>query len=161
MQQQNSQKMPKKVEKFDYENLEELCNLENDNGLPIYDPILKNSEEIEQALSRKRKAEVEKALLSYHQLEKRLKSDISNAVIDAFRDVSEGHSDLSNLNMQCNSGIIISNNNINNSNIINNNNNNNNHLLNSFQTNMCSKAAALDSSSNGIFQSLVIKSLET
>lgn len=149
--------MPKKAEKFDYENLEELCNLENDNGLPIYDPILKNSEEIEQALSRKRKAEVEKALLSYHQLEKRLKSDISNAVIDAFRgDVSEGHNDLNNLTMQCNSN---SNNGI--LNVNNNNNNNNNHLLNSFQTNMCSKAAALDSSSNGIFQSLVIKSLET
>lgn len=134
--------MPKKVEKFDFDNLEELCSI--DNSMPIYDPILKNSEEIEQALSRKRKAEVEKALLSYHQLEKRLKSDISNAV-NAFRDVSEGHNDLSNLNMQCNTSIIS---------------NNNNHLLNSFQTNMCSKAA-LDSSSNGIFQSLVIKSLET
>ena len=134
--------MPKKVEKFDLDNLEDLCSIEN--SMPIYDPILKNSEEIEQALSRKRKAEVEKALLSYHQLEKRLKSDISNAVIDAFRDVSEGHNDLSNLNMQCNIS----------------NNNNNNHLLNSFQANMCSKAA-LDSSSNGIFQSLVIKSLET
>lgn len=135
--------MPKKVEKFDLDNLEELCSIEN--SMPIYDPILKNSEEIEQALSRKRKAEVEKALLSYHQLEKRLKSDISNAVIDAFRDVSEGQNDLNNLNMQCNTSIIS---------------NNNNHILNSFQTNMCSKAA-FDSSSNGIFQSLVIKSLET
>lgn len=134
--------MPKKVEKFDLDNLEELCSI--DNSMPIYDPILKNSEEIEQALSRKRKAEVEKALLSYHQLEKRLKSDISNAVIDAFRDVSEGHNDLSNLHMQCNTSIIS---------------NNNNHLLNSFQTNMCSRD--LSSSSNGIFQSLVIKSLET
>jgi len=128
--------MPKKVEKLDLENLEELCSID-DNGLPIYDPILKNSEEIEQALSRKRKAEVEKALLSYHQLEKRLKSDISTA----FRDVSEGHNDLSNLSMQCSIS--------------------SNHLLNSFQANMCSKAAALDSSSNGLFQSLVIKSLET
>lgn len=131
--------MPKKIEKFDLDNLEELCSI--DNSMPIYDPILKNSEEIEQALSRKRKAEVEKALLSYHQLEKRLKSDISNAV-NAFRDVSEGHNDLSNLNMQCNTSII--------------SNNNNNHLLNSFQNNMCSKAAH-----DGIFQSLVIKSLET
>lgn len=121
--------MPKKVEKLDLDNLEELCSIEED--VP-WDPILRNSEEIEQAfLSRKRKAEVEKALLSYH-LEKRLKSDI----IDAFRD--EGH-DLNTLNMQCN----------------------NNNLLNSFQSNMCSKAAALDSS-NGIFQSLVInRSLET
>lgn len=134
--QQKSQRLPKKVEKLDFENLEELCSID-DNGLPIYDPILKNSEEIEQALSRKRKAEVEKALLSYHQLEKRLKSDISNA-IDAFRDVSEGHNDFAS----CNSSI-------------------NNSLLNSFQTNMCSKAAALDTTSNGIFQSLVIKSLET
>ena len=126
--QQSSQKMPKKAEKLDFENLEELCSID-DNGLPIYDPILKNSEEIEQALSRKRKAEVEKALQSYHQLEKRLKSDM-NAVIDAFqRDVSEGHNDLSHLHTS----------------------------LNSFQTNMCSKAVA----SNGIFQSLVIKSLET
>lgn len=119
--------MPKKVEKLDLENLEELCSID-DHGLPIYDPILKNSEEIEQALCRKRKAEVEKALLSYHQLEKRLKT------IDA--QLSEGHSDLS---VQGNS--------------------NNNILLNSFQ--MCSKAVAFDSSSNGIFQSLVIKSLET
>lgn len=123
--------MPKKVEKLDLDNLEELCSIED--NVP-WDPILKNSEEIEQAfLSRKRKAEVEKALLSYHQLEKRLKSDISNA----FRDVSEGHNDL---NMQFG--------------------NNNNSLLNSFQSSMCSKAASLDSS-NGIFQSLVIKSLET
>lgn len=135
--QQKSQRLPKKVEKLDFENLEELCSID-DNGLPIYDPILKNSEEIEQALSRKRKAEVEKALLSYHQLEKRLKSDISNA-IDAFRDASEGHSDFAS----CNNTSI------------------NNSLLNSFQTNMCSKAAALDTTSNGIFQSLVIKSLET
>lgn len=138
---QQHQKIPKKTEKLDLENLEELCSID-DNGLPIYDPILKNSEEIEQALSRKRKAEVEKALLSYHQLEKRLKSDISNAVIsNAFRD--SGHNDLSNLNMPCSI------------------NNINNNILNSFQTTMCSKAAALDSSSNGIFQSLVIKSLET
>lgn len=134
--QQKCQKTPKKADKLDLDNLEELCSL-GDNGLPMYDdPILKNSEEIEQALSRKRKAEVEKAILSYHQLEKRLKSDLSNAVIDAFR---ENHDDLRNLGMQqCN----------------------NNSLLNSFQAHLCSKAA-LDSSSNGIFQSLVIKSLET
>lgn len=112
--------------KLDLDNLEELCSI--DSPPPIHDPILKNSEEIEQALSRKRKAEVEQALLSYHQLEKRLKSD-------AFHDLSEGQNDLS---MHCN-------------------NNNNNNLLNSFQ---CGKAAALDSS-NGIFQSLVVKSLET
>ena len=121
--------MPKKAEKLDLENLEELCSIDG-SDVPPWDPILKNSEEIEQALSRKRKAEVEKALLSYHQLEKRLKSDISTA----FRDVSEGHNDL---NMQCNGSIISSNNN----------------FLN-FQSNMCGKAAALDSSSNGIFQSL-------
>lgn len=97
-------------------------------------------QEIEQAfLSRKRKAEVEKALLSYHQLEKRLKSDISNAVIDAFRDISDAHNDMNNLNGQCNNSMV-----------------NNNNLLNSFQSNMCSKAAALE------FQSLVInRSLET
>lgn len=122
---------------MDLENLEELCSLE-DFGPPInhHDPILKNSEEIEQALSRKRKAEVEQALMSYHQLEKRLKSD-------AFHDevaTAEGQHDLNT--MQCNN---------------NNNSNNNNNLLNSFQ---CGKAAALDSS-NGIFQSLVVKSLET
>jgi hypothetical protein len=111
--------------KLDLDNLEELCSID-DNDSPMHDPILKNSEELEQALSRKRKAEVEQALLSYHQLEKRLKSD-------AFHDVAEGHNDLS---MQCN---------------------NNNSLLNSFQ---CGKAAALDSSNN-IFQSLVVKSLET
>lgn len=114
---------------MDLDNLEELCSIDdNDSCPPIHDPILKNSEEIEQALSRKRKAEVEQALLSYHQLEKRLKSDAFHD-----HDVAEGHSDLS---MQCN---------------------NNNNLLNSFQ---CGKAAALDSS-NGIFQSLVVKSLET
>jgi hypothetical protein len=131
--QQKCQKMPKKADKLDLDNLEELCSL-GDNGLPMYDdPILKNSEEIEQALSRKRKAEVEKAILSYHQLEKRLKSDL----IDAFRE--NHHDDLRNLGMQqCN----------------------NSSILNSFQAHMCSKAA-LDSSSNGIFQSLVIKSLET
>lgn len=112
--------------KLDLDNLEELCSIEENDSCPLHDPILKNSEEIEQALSRKRKAEVEQALLSYHQLEKRLKSD-------AFHDVSEGQNDL---NMQCN--------------------NNNNNLLNGFQ---CGKAA-LDSS-NGIFQSLVVKSLET
>lgn len=128
--QQKSQKMPKKAEKLDLENLEELCSIDD---VPPWDPILKNSEEIEQALSRKRKAEVEKALMSYHQLEKRLKSDI---ISTAFRDVSEGHNDL---NMQCNNGSIIS---------------NNNNFLNSFQSNMCGKAAALDSSSNGLFQSL-------
>lgn len=118
--------MPKKVEKLDLENLEELCSIDD---VPPWDPILKNSEEIEQALSRKRKAEVEKALLSYHQLEKRLKSDISAAI----RDVSEGQNDL----------------NFAGSNIISNNNN----FLNSFQSNMCGKAASLDSS-NGIFHSL-------
>lgn len=134
--------MPKKVEKFDLDNLEELCSIED--NVP-WDPILKNSEEIEQAfLSRKRKAEVEKALLSYHQLEKRLKSDISNAY--SFRD-HEGH-DLSNLNLHCSNNSI-------------NNNINNNNILNSFPSNMCG-AAALDASSNGIFQSLVInRSLET
>lgn len=127
--------------KLDLENLEELCSIEDNDICVVHDPILKNSEEIEQALSRKRKAEVEQALMSYHQLEKRLKSD-------AFHDVStvvavaEGQNDLNS--MQCN------NNN-------NNNSNNNNNLLNSFQ---CGKAAALDSS-NGIFQSLVVKSLET
>lgn len=124
-----NQNSPKKVErKLDLDNLEELCSIGDENDScppPIHDPILKNSEEIEQALSRKRKAEVEQALLSYHQLEKRLKSD-------AFHDVAEGQNDLT---MQCN----------------------NNNLLNSFQ---CGKAAALDSS-NGIFQSLVVKSLET
>lgn len=121
---------------MDLENLEELCSIEdNDICPPMHDPILKNSEEIEQALSRKRKAEVEQALMSYHQLEKRLKSD-------AFHDVAavEGHNDLNS--MQCNNN--------------NNNSNNNNNLLNGFQ---CGKAAALDSS--GIFQSLVVKSLET
>lgn len=119
--------MPKN-DKLDLDNLEELCSI-GDHG-PMYDdPILKDSEDIEQALSRKRKAEVEKAILSYHQLEKRLKSDI----IDAFR---ENHDDLRSLGMQqCN----------------------NNSLLNSFA---CSKAA-LDSSSSGILQSLVITSLET
>jgi hypothetical protein len=78
--------MPK--EKLDLEdNLEELCSIdENDSHVP-WDPILKNSEELEQALSRKRKAEVEKAILSYHQLEKRLKSDV----------LSEGHNEM-NLN---------------------------------------------------------------
>lgn len=122
--------------KLDLENLEELCSIEDNDICVVHDPILKNSEEIEQALSRKRKAEVEQALMSYHQLEKRLKSD-------AFHDaVAEGQSDLNS--MQCN------NNN-------NNNSNNNNNLLNGFQ---CGKAAALDSS-NGIFQSLVVKSLET
>jgi hypothetical protein len=117
--------------KLDLDNLEELCSIEDNDSCPppINDPILKNSEEIEQALSRqKRKAEVEQALLSYHQLEKRLKSDAFHDVV-----VAEGQTDL---NMQCN--------------------NNNNNLLNSFQ---CGKAAALDSS--GIFQSLVVKSLET
>jgi hypothetical protein len=116
--------MPKKAEKLDLENLEELCSIDD---VPPWDPILKNSEEIEQALSRKRKAEVEKALLSYHQLEKRLKSDISTA----FRDVAEGQNDL---NFAASNGSIISNN-------------------NNFQFNMCGKAASLDSS-NGIFQSL-------
>jgi hypothetical protein len=125
---------------LDLENLEELCSIEDNDICPpiMHDPILKNSEEIEQALSRKRKAEVEQALISYHQLEKRLKSDAFHV-----HDVAEGQSDLNN--MQCN---------INNNN---NNNSNNNNLLNGFQ---CGKAAALDSS-NGIFQSLVVKSLET
>lgn len=126
--------------KLDLENLEELCSIEDSDICPpmiIHDPILKNSEEIEQALSRKRKAEVEQALMSYHQLEKRLKSDAFSDVHDvAVVAAMEGQHDLS---LQC----------------INNNNNNN--LLNSFQ---CGKAAALDSS-NGIFQSLVVKSLET
>jgi hypothetical protein len=128
---------------LDLENLEELCSIEDNDICPpiMHDPILKNSEEIEQALSRKRKAEVEQALISYHQLEKRLKSDAFHDVAAAV--VAEGQSDLNN--MQCN----IHNNN--------NNNNNNNNLLNGFQ---CGKAA-LDSSSNGIFQSLVVKSLET
>lgn len=141
---QQSQKAPKKVEKLDFDNLEELCSIED--NVP-WDPIVTEQQEIEQAfLSRKRKAEVEKALLSYHQLEKRLKSDISNAVIDAFRDISDAHNDMTNLNNgQCNNSIV-----------------NNNNLLNSFQSNMCSKAAALDPSTNGLFQSLVInRSLET
>lgn len=101
--QQRNQKAPKekKAEKLDLENLEELCSIDEFNDSPIHDPILKNSEEIEQALSRKRKAEVEKALLSYHQLEKRLKSDISNSIsiVDAFRD--EG------LAMQCNNNNLL------------------------------------------------------
>lgn len=109
----------------------------DDGELPIYDPILKNSEEIEQKVIEQRKNEVEKALLSYHQLEKRLKSDINIA----FRDVTEDC--LSQLHDTC-------------SNVGGNNGN----LLNSFHTNMCSKAA-FDTTSNGIFQSLVIKSLET
>lgn len=125
---------------MDLENLEELCSIEDNEICPpiVHDPILKNSEEIEQALSRKRKAEVEQALLSYHQLEKRLKSDAFSQ--DMVLAVGEGQNDLNN--MQCNN---------------NNSNNNNNNLLNGFQ---CGKAAALDSS-NGIFQSLVVKSLET
>lgn len=123
---------------MDLENLEELCSIEDNDICPLvhHDPILKNSEEIEQALSRKRKAE--EALLSYHQLEKRLKSEAFSQ--DMAMAVSEGQYDLNN--MQCNN---------------NNSNNNNNNLLNGFQ---CGKAAALDSS-NGIFQSLVVKSLET
>lgn len=129
---------------MDLENLEELCSIEDNDICPpiVHDPILKNSEEIEQALSRKRKAEVEQALMSYHQLEKRLKSDaFSQDSLVLTAAIDEGHNDLNN--MQCNN---------NNSN----SNNNNNNLLNSFQ---CGKAAALDS--NGIFQSLVVKSLET
>lgn len=139
MQQQN-QKAPKKPEKLDFDNLEELCSIEE--NVP-WDPIVAEQQEIEQAfLTRKRKAEVEKALLSYHQLEKRLKSDISNAVIDAFRDMTDSHSsDMSSLHGQCS---------------------NNSAILNSFQSNMCGKAAALDSSANGLFQSLVVnRSLET
>lgn len=131
-----SQTLPKKAEELNFDNLEELCSMD-DGELPIlnYDPILKNSEEIEQKVIEQRKVEVEKALLSYHQLEKRLKSDINIA----FRDVSDDC--LSQLHDTC-SG-------------------NNGNLLNSFHTNMCSTAAAFDTTSNGIFQSLVIKSLET
>lgn len=145
--QQKNQNSPKKVErKLDLENLEELCSIEEDDNdicPPMHDPILKNSEEIEQALSRKRKAEVEQALalMSYHQLEKRLKSDAFHDVVVVTAAEGHNHNDLNS--MQCN------NNN-------NNNSSNNNNLLNGFQ---CGKAA-LDSS-NGIFQSLVVKSLET
>lgn len=96
---------------MDLENLEELCSIEDNEICPpiVHDPILKNSEEIEQALSRKRKAEVEQALLSYHQLEKRLKSDAFSQ--DMVLAVGEGQNDLNN--MQCNNN--------------NSNNNNNNH----------------------------------